>query len=119
MNFLQSVLVGTAHAQTNGQFNVGTFSQLFSISTSGSLSSIIQFAISVIVFVAAFLAFIYLVISGFQYITAGGDAEKATKARAGILNAIIGLIIIALAYIIIKFVGNLFNTGSVPTSINQ
>ena len=63
---------------------------------------------------AAVVAFIYLIISGINYITAGGDAEKATKARTGILNAIIGIIVIVLAFIIIRFaigVGGTIKTG--------
>ena len=64
--------------------------------------------------IAAAVAFIYLVISGINYITAGGDAEKATKARTGILNAIIGIVVIVLAFIIIRFaigVGGTIKTG--------
>lgn len=116
---LLHLLVGTAHAQTvaPSTFNINSFSNLFAIPTNGTLSSVIQFAINVIIFVAGFLAFIYLVISGFQYITAGGDAEKATKARTGILNAIIGIIVIALAYIIIRSVGGLFGGANAPTNL--
>lgn len=60
-----------------------------------------------IVAIAAAVAFIYLVVSGIQYITAGGDSEKATKARTGILNAIIGIVVIALAWIIVSFAAGL------------
>ncbi len=60
-----------------------------------------------IVAIAAAVAFVYLVVSGIQYITAGGDAEKATKARTGILNAIIGIVVIALAWIIVSFAAGL------------
>jgi hypothetical protein len=49
---------------------------------------------------AGVIAFAYLLYSGFLYLTAGGNAETAKKGQAGILNAIIGLIIIALAYTI-------------------
>lgn len=49
---------------------------------------------------AGVLAFAFLLYSGFVYLTAGGNAEAAKKGQAGILNAIIGLIIIALAYTI-------------------
>jgi hypothetical protein len=57
--------------------------------------------------VVALVAFIYLVVNGVKYITAGGDAAKATEARTGILNAIIGLIVVILAYVILRFAGGL------------
>lgn len=53
--------------------------------------------------IVALIAFIYLVLNGVKYITAGGDAGKATEARNGIINAIIGIIVIVLAFFIIQF----------------
>lgn len=53
------------------------------------------------------IAFIYLIMSGVKYITAGGDAAKATEARTGILNAIIGVVVILLAFVILRFAGGL------------
>jgi len=60
-----------------------------------------------VIAIAVAVAFIYLIVSGIQYITAGGDAEKATKARTGILNAIIGIVVIALAWVILSFAAGL------------
>lgn len=57
------------------------------------------------------IAFIYLVMNGVKYITAGGDAAKATEARNGVLNAIIGIIIVLIAFVILRFAGRL--AGSV------
>jgi hypothetical protein len=48
--------------------------------------------------IAGALAFIYLLYSGILYITANGNPDQAKKAQTGILNAIIGIIIIVLAY---------------------
>lgn len=46
---------------------------------------------------------IVLIYAGIQYITAGGDAEKAEKAKKTILGAVIGLIIIIASYAIYNF----------------
>ena len=54
----------------------------------------------------AIVAVLYLVFYGYQYITAGGDPEKAKKARSGIINAIIGIIVVALAFTIVHFAIN-------------
>ncbi|MCR4308074.1 MAG: pilin [Candidatus Berkelbacteria bacterium] len=76
---------------------------------SGILGTVMSWVLAVV----AVIAFVYLIISGVNYITAGGDSEKATKARAGILNAIIGIVVVVLSYFILRFAatlgGNLVN----------
>ena len=58
--------------------------------------------------VAGALAIIYLIWAGIQYITgAGGGAEAAKKQ---IINAVIGIIVIVLAYAIVTAVINLIST---------
>lgn len=65
-----------------------------------------------ITWIAGFLAVIYLIYSGILYITAGGDAEKATKGRTGVINAIIGIVIILLAILIIAWVRRAVESGT-------
>lgn len=65
-----------------------------------ALATIINI-ISVIVGVVAVIMIIY---GGFRYITSGGTSEKVTTAKNTILYGIIGLIIVALAQVIVKFV---------------
>ncbi len=57
--------------------------------------------------IIALIAFIYLIINGVKYITAGGDAAKATEARTGILNAIIGVVVVLIAFVILRFAAGL------------
>lgn len=57
--------------------------------------------ISVIVGVVAVIMIIY---GGFRYITSGGTPEKVTGAKNTILYGIIGLIIVALAQVVVRFV---------------
>lgn len=45
--------------------------------------------------------FIMLVIGGYNFLFAGGDQKKLEKARGTITSAIIGLVIITLAYLIL------------------
>lgn len=61
-----------------------------------------------IVFIAAALAvLIYLVIGAFRWITSGGDKEAIGKARGHIVNALIGLAILALAFFITVLFGQI------------
>lgn len=58
----------------------------------------------IIATIAGVAAVIVIIISGIRYITANGDSNTASSARQAILNALIGLIIIATAASIITFV---------------
>lgn len=51
-------------------------------------------------------AIFYIILSGFRYITSGGNEDQAKKARAGLTWAIFGLISIILSYMIITAVIN-------------
>lgn len=73
----------------------------------GDLEAIIKNILGWVLVLAAMIAVIYLVYGGILYITAGGDAEKATKGRTALINAIIGIIIIVLAFTILQFVAKI------------
>ena len=61
------------------------------------LIRIINFGLSI----AAVVAIAFLVYGGFQYMTAGLSEKNAEKGKKTILNALIGLSIIILAYVIV------------------
>ena len=52
--------------------------------------------------IAGIVAFFYLIYAGFIYLTAGGNPDAAKKGQQGIINAIIGLVIIILAFAIVR-----------------
>lgn len=67
-----------------------------------NIQGLVDLVVSWILYIAAILAFIYLIISGITYITAGGNAEQAKKGQQGIINAIIGIVVIVLAFVILQ-----------------
>lgn len=74
--------------------------------TETDVNDIIATVINIFSVVVGVIAVIMIVYGGFRYITSGGDSTKVTSARNTILYAIIGLIIVALAQFIVKFVLN-------------
>ncbi len=54
--------------------------------------------------VLAAVAVVVIVIGGINYMTSAGDAAKVKKAKDTILYAVIGLIVCALAAVIVNFV---------------
>lgn len=62
--------------------------------------------INIITAIAGFVAVIMIIISGLQMINSGGNSEKISNARNTIIYASVGLVVIALARIIIAFIIN-------------
>ncbi len=61
-----------------------------------------------LIYVAAGIIFIFMVlISGLQWITSGGDKEAVGNARRRLTWAIIGIVLLALAWVIINVIGDI------------
>ncbi|MEI6477437.1 MAG: hypothetical protein WCO52_00395 [bacterium] len=86
----------------------------------GSIGTIAGRAINILLLLAGILAVIYLIWSGFQYITSAGNAEKAKVARQGIINAVIGIVVIVAAFFIVRFAVGIGTTvgGSDSTNVS-
>jgi hypothetical protein len=77
----------------------------YSVATNGTtLTQMIADAIAVFLGLLGVIFVILIVMAGYRWMTAGGDAEKASKAGRSIYAAIIGLIIVVGAYAITYFV---------------
>jgi len=71
-----------------------------------SINGVIGALINLLSFIVGLLAVIMIIVSGFKYVTAGGDSSKITSAKNTLIYAIVGVAIAALAQIIVKFVLN-------------
>jgi lysylphosphatidylglycerol synthetase-like protein (DUF2156 family) len=71
-----------------------------------TMEDTVKTVINIISIVVAAVAVIMLMIGGFRYVTSGGKQESVTGAKNTIMYAIIGLVIVALAQIIVQFVLN-------------
>lgn len=71
----------------------------------GSLSDFIQKALVLVFTVGAFIVLLMLIVGAYEWITSGGDKEAVGKARNRIINALIGLIILALAFALVRLIG--------------
>lgn len=67
-------------------------------------NGILKKASMVIATIAGIAAVIIIIVSGFQYVTSNGDAQRTVGARNTLLGAIIGLLIIIGAQAIILLV---------------
>lgn len=58
------------------------------------------------------LAVLFLVYGGFRYITASGNEENAEAAKKIITNAILGLVIVILSFVIVTIISRILVTGT-------
>jgi hypothetical protein len=61
-------------------------------------------ALDILLRVAGIMAVIMLIVSGYQYLTSAGTPDKISKAKTGMLRAIVGLALALLASAIIYFI---------------
>ena len=76
-------------------------------SAQGGVIPFIANIIDILLIVSGAIAVLFVVIGGFWYMTAQGNEEQAKKGRKTVVNAIIGIIIIILAYVIVNVVVDL------------
>lgn len=68
------------------------------------VNEIITLVINTFSLIVGVVSVIMIIFGGFKYITSGGEGSNITGAKNTILFAIIGLVIVALAQIIVQFV---------------
>lgn len=70
------------------------------------LNDLIGKIVNILTVIVGIVAVIMIIVGGFKYITSGGDSNKVGSAKNTILYAVIGLVIVALAQFLVKFVLN-------------
>lgn len=84
-----------------------------------NLGNAITNALTIAFGIAVLLVLVYLVWGAFDWITSGGDKDAVAKARNKIINALIGLAVLAIAFALAKvaaqFLGFSITNISVPT----
>lgn len=61
-------------------------------------------AIRIVSYIAGIAAVIMVIVSGFMFVTSGGDPSGIKNARSTITYAIVGLVVLVTAQLIVKFV---------------
>jgi hypothetical protein len=67
------------------------------------INDIIHTIVNLLSAVVGVVAVIMIIVGGFRYITSGGNDTSVTSAKNTILYAIIGLVVVALAQLIVRF----------------
>lgn len=70
------------------------------------INDIVHTIINLLSAVVGIVAVIMIIVGGLRYITSGGNDTSVTSAKNTILYAVIGLVIVALAQILVRFTLN-------------
>lgn len=81
--------------------------------TTDSLASKAKGIVDIFSIIVGIVAIVMIIYGGFRYITSGGDSGRVGNAKNTLIYAIIGLVIVALAQLIVRFV--LAQTASITT----
>lgn len=79
------------------------------INPAAGIGTILSNALTIIFVAAALAVLFFLVIGAFKWIISGGDKEAVGAARKTIVAALVGLAILALAFLIVVVVGQILN----------
>ncbi len=83
--------------ETPGQCNVaGT-------DATTKINDIVHTIVNLLSAIVGIVAVIMIIVGGFRYITSGGNDTSVTAAKNTILYAVIGLVIVALAQVLVRF----------------
>jgi hypothetical protein len=104
VTFAATTCTGTASCFNAGTVDNGNPISLQTQFGFGNLSQALNTIVAVVFFGGALAAFVFIVIGAFRYLTSG-DSDAGTKAaRVMITNAVVGLILLALVYVIFQII---------------
>jgi len=73
-------------------------------SAGNQVNTAVKLGLNLFSAIVGIIAVVMIIIGGVKYITSNGDSGNITSAKNTILYAVIGLVVVALAQIIVKFV---------------
>ncbi len=109
-NQTQACLCSGANVDLSG----ASSSECSGNTASDSATKLVKTIINVISVIVGVIAVIMIIIGGFRYIASGGKQESVQAAKNTILYAIIGLVIVALAQIVVRFILNKTTSATAP-----
>lgn len=75
--------------------------------TLGGPFGLIAYVVRILLTLAGGIAVLFVIVGGYQYVTSAGNEEQAEKGKKTVINAIIGIIVVVLSYVIINVIVNL------------
>lgn len=103
-NVAQAALFGGATDEACRGANLSDSPDCDKAGSASKIGNTVQSIINILSIIIGIIAVISIIINGLKFITSGGDANGISSAKNGIIYAIVGLIVVALAQVIVRFV---------------
>ena len=97
---IQNDLCSGSNGNTTGTSTTGCDSS----TATSAIDNILTDVVNIFSLIVGVVAVIMIIIGGLRYITSGGDSGNVSSAKNTIIFAIVGLVIVALAQVIVHFV---------------
>ncbi len=91
----------------NGQTTTILAGQPFYCTASELIVTIINY----LLVISGSISILFIMIGGFWYLTSAGNDELAEKGKKTLINAVIGLVVITLAFTIVRIVNSTLSLG--------
>ncbi|CAN5399816.1 hypothetical protein BH10PAT3_BH10PAT3_5460 [soil metagenome] len=98
---IQQNLCAGANLDVNSNCNSGGITDA---QAQAKINDIIRTVINLFSLIVGVVSVIMIIIGGLKYITSGGDGGNVSSAKNTIIYAIVGIVIVALAQFIVRFV---------------
>lgn len=86
----------------------------------GCLEGIFSHVVTSVIGLSVVALFVMLIVGGFKLIFSGGDAKQTEAAKGTITAAVLGTVVIAVSYLILKLIGTFTGTNvttfTIPTN---
>ncbi len=73
---------------------------------SNNFPALLLFIINALLALVGLVSMVFIMLGGFQYITSRGNEEQAETGKRSLTNAIIGLVVVVMSYIIVTVIVN-------------
>ena len=103
-NALFEGAAGQATCGANLQDPKGTAGCTDTTNSEQTINGTLKSVINILSFVVGIICVIMIIIGGLRYVTSGGDGTSTSSARNTVLYAVIGLVVVIMAQVIVKFV---------------
>lgn len=71
-----------------------------------NLGELLTRVLGILLGIVGLVSIVYIVIGGYKYVTSNGDPEQIESAKGTITNALIGVVVVLLAFALVRIIAN-------------
>lgn len=101
---------GNACSGTNIDLTGGSSGSCTATSGTSNIQDLLRNIINYFSIIVGVIAVVMIIVGGLRYITSGGESGKVGSAKTTIIYALVGLVVVALAQLVVHFVLGQANT---------